>query len=299
MRDSVFNMHMEKIKLNGAHDELIIYPVSDVHRDTPLCDTERWKKFLSKAKQEIDEGKNVRFIGIGDWNDFAAWGDRKKIRNASLHESTIQRLDDAALKDCQRMMDELAFTKGRWLGLIQGNHRWEFTYVSGLEGKSSDDYYAEQLGTKNLGDAGYVRVGLQAAGNKRTSLDILLYHGRAGGKLAGSTINQMEDLTSVFPACDIYLSGHDHRKVAVPLSTLWVGDCCSQGLKLKQKRQWLIRSGSFLRGYVDGESSYIVSKMLRPTDLGIVKIKAKISRQTSKVNGVVDDRVVPDVHVEY
>lgn len=301
MRDSVFGMNKVEVRMNGMSDELIIYPVSDVHRDTGLCDVDRWRGFLKKAEEEIKSGKNVLFLGVGDWNDFSAWGDRKKIRNASMHESTIARLDGAALRDCQQMVDELSFTKGHWGGIIQGNHRWDFTYAAGLAGKSSDDYYAEQLGAKMLGDAGYVRLIARYPNTRKTmTIDILLYHGRAGGKLAGSTINQIEDLTSVFPACDLYICGHDHRKVAVPLSTLWVDKACSQGMKLKQKRQWLIRSGSFLRGYMDGESSYIVSKMLRPTDLGIVKIKCKISRCLSgNEDGTRDDRCVSDIHVEY
>jgi len=297
MKESVFNMHHVDIQLNSLNDKFVIYPVSDVHRETPLCDVDRWKGFLAHTKQEIADGQQTYFIGIGDWNDFAAWGDRKKLRNASLHESTIIRLDEGALRDQQSIVDELAFTKDRWVGMIQGNHRWEYTLLPDMEGMSSEDYYAEQLNTRNLGDAAYIRlsVSFKTKPSMSRKIDIVTYHGKAGGKLAGTTINQVDDLKRVFPEADIYITGHDHRKVAVPTTTLWASSQKKGNMKLTQKRQWLMRSGSFLRGYVEGESSYIVRKMLAPTDLGVVKIKCGFKRDQR--DG--DDRTVNDIHVEY
>lgn len=236
------------------------------------------------------------FIGLGDWNEFAAWGDRRKIRNASLHESTIMELDHSALRHCRDMTDELAFTKGKWAGLVQGNHRWDFSLQPGMEGMSSDDYYAEQLGTRNLGDVAYIRISVSFGNtNKRKQIDVAIFHGKAGGKLAGTTINQVDDLRRVFPGADVYIMGHDHRKVAVPMTTLWAERQVRGKMKLKQKRQWLMRSGSFLRGYIDGEASYIVGKILAPTDLGIVKIKCGFTR----VRDGNEESICNDIHVEY
>ena len=296
MQEMTFNMVEHRI--NSTPDNpLIIYPIGDIHRETDNCDVERWKYFLKRLRKDVDDGKNVRLIGMGDFNDFAAWGDRKKIRNANMHESTIAELDRAAMRHCRELADELAFTKGLWLGLVQGNHRWDFTFESGVQGQSSDDYYAERFGCPNLGAMGYIRLGIFVRKNSRSCVrcDIVIHHGRAGGKLAGTTINQIDDMRVVFPDADIYIMGHDHRKVAVPVTSLQAMTGRNHEMYLRQHRQWLMRSGSFLRGYVPGKSSYIVRSILRPTDLGVVKIKHGYKRHYE--GGV--DRVTNDIHVEY
>ena len=87
MMDSIFGMAEYTVTLDKVGDTFEIIPIGDVHRDTPNCDIDRWKAFLKYQKQEMKP--STVFIGTGDWNDFAAWGDRKKIRNADLHEIAL------------------------------------------------------------------------------------------------------------------------------------------------------------------------------------------------------------------
>jgi len=294
MQESTFNMAEYTVTLDKIGETFEIIPIGDVHRETDNCDTERWKAFLKHLKKDLK--KSTVLIGTGDWNDFAAWGDRRKIRNANLHESTVNELDRSALNHCTQMLDELWFAKDNFAGLIQGNHRWEWSFGD-LAGKSSDDYYAERLNCPNLGELGYIRIHVKYKNtNKSHIVDVVMHHGKAGGKLAGSTINQVDDLRAIFPDADVYIMGHDHRKVAVPVTVLKV-HCRykGKGLMVKQKRQWLTRSGAFLRGYVEKKANYIVRALLRPTDLGIIKILCRGNRDNTGGK----DIVTSDIHVWY
>jgi len=253
---------------------------------------DRWKAFIKYAKKELKP--STVFIGTGDWNDFAAWGDRNKIKNSNLHESTIEALDRTAMGHCKEMLDDLWFAKDNFAAIIQGNHRWDFTFGA-LAGECSDDHYADKLNCENLGDLGYLRIHVKYKNtNKTHNIDVVMHHGKAGGKLAGSTINQVEDMRAVFPNADIYVMGHDHRKVAVPVTSLNVVSG-RKGLALKQKRQWLTRSGAFLRGYVPNSPKYIIKKILRPTDLGIIKMICGANRDCSGGK----DILTYDIHTYY
>ncbi len=49
------------------------------------------------------------------------------------------------------------------------------------------------------------------------------------------------------------------------------------GLRLKERQQWLLRTGSFLAAYVDGESSYNVDAGRGPSSLGHVELEITLN----------------------
>ncbi len=270
---AVFNTHRIQVDLPSWQTEIIIQPFGDVHRHEPGCDEPRWHRFLKWARE--NHTPHTYYIGMGDTEGFMSKSERKKVRDADLHDSTVAALDGLADTWHNRMLGELEFMRGNLLGLVQGNHDW--TYENGQTGTQR---LAEALGCKWLGGVGYVRMSV-TFGNTgtRQSIDIVAVHGRAGGKLSGTSINQVEDLTLIFPDADIYIAGHDHRRYAVPRSVLHITSA-KDGLEVQQKRQWLCRSGSFLKGYVEGESSYIVSRYMRPCDLGVIRGSINFHRES-------------------
>lgn len=292
-KDLTFCHHYYEITLNKPTDKFHILPISDIHHDTPNCDRKKWLAFLRDVKPRMKKD-NIFFLGGGDWHDFMSWSERRKIRNADLHESTIARMDRAALRDTTKLLDEIWFTRDRWLGLVSGNHKWVFS-TDGMEGISADEYMAAKLGCPHLGDLAYISISVKFKNTKKASkVDIVLCHGKAGGKLLGSSINQIEDLRPIFPNADIYIMGHDHRRAAIPVEYLKCKKVhTKKEMQLQACEYWLARSGSFLRGYVPNKQSYVVKGLLRPTSLGVVEFEVSFKR-TSR-NGP----MAKEIHVTY
>ena len=269
-------------------DTLNIVPFGDIHRDTLSCDVDRWKWFLLNAKK-LDQEK-THYICLGDVNDFASAKEQSILKKSDLHKQTMDKLDMIVMKDNRAVAKEMSFMRDRFIGMVDGNHNWVFT-----DGKTAAEDLAERLNAPYLGWLSHITVHLNmlTAGGKNHGHSFNVYivacHGKAGGKLAGSSINQVEDLKKIFPIADIYIMGHDHQRGAWPTSILIPGD---QGCGLKQKRQFLARSGSFKKGYSDGEASYEVSRLYRPSDMGVVQFSLSLHRQREKGG---HERIITDI----
>ena len=174
-----------------------IVPFGDIHRDSHACDEERWKAFLEKCKKEDDA--NTYYMGMGDYNDFASYSERKKLQH-SLHKSTSVKMDKWALKDVSRLVKELDFMRGRIIGLHHGNHEWQF-----LDGDLATEKMCALLGCKFLGWASYVRISIIPSSTKACVVDIFSSHGKGGGKLLGSPYNSVEKMASPYLTSGVVL----------------------------------------------------------------------------------------------
>jgi hypothetical protein len=269
--------HIVKIPRAGATIKIV--PFGDIHRDSHNCDVDRWKAFLEKCKTEDDE--YTWYIGMGDYNDFASYSERKALH--TLHESTCVKMDDWAMRDVDTLLDELSFMKGRIIGLHHGNHEWKFQ-----DGRLASEVMADELGCPFLGYASHSTLAVKTS-TKGQPVDITIFssHGKGSGRLIGSPYNTVEKMANIFHDEDIYLMGHDHMRGALPRTRL----CVENGI-VKQKKQFFGRTGSFLKGWVKDEPSYVVGAMYEPTSLGTIKFECKIRR--CQKNGM--DTMIKDLH---
>jgi len=73
---------------------------------------------------------------------------------------------------------------------------------------------------------------------------------------------------------DAYAMGHDHKRSAIPANPkLHLMGHGKDGLRVKEKQQWLLRTGSFLKAYENGHSSYNVDAARGPCSLGHVELE--------------------------
>lgn len=278
--ECIYTYKQKTIELDNFDDKINIFFFGDVHRDTPSCDADRWRKFLKDAKETPDS----YFFAMGDLNDFASTKEKKIIDKSELHDTTKGKFDYVAEKDIRRICAEMSFMRGRMLGVLEGNHSWIFK-----NGKKSDENIAERMASEYCGWLCAYTLILKV-GHKGCSIHFVLCHGRAGGKRAGTSINQVEDLKVIFPAMDVYVQAHDHNRGAWPVSAL-IPIRGPKEWHIKQKRQWLCRSGSFKKGYMPDTSGYEIGRLLRPSDLGALQLQIGLHR--SLING--GDIVYPDI----
>ena len=233
---------------------------------------------------------NTYFVGMGDYHDFASTREKKYLAQ-QVHESTQNTFDEIAEKHNRDLAAEMSFMRGRVIGLIEGNHSWTFKNA-----KTSTEDLAERLDTKDLGWLCHLTLVFRTKTGHLmdAAVHLVLCHGKAGGKTFGVTINQVGDLKTIFPVADIYCMGHDHQRTAHPVSVLVPTYTKTEGHTLKQKRQYLCRSGAFLKAYQDGSDSYEIFKLYKPSDIGALKMTISFHRDTK--DGA--DRRILDISAE-
>jgi len=255
--DSIFTIHKFTIPVTTLNEPIYLIPFGDIHRYAPLCDVDKWLEFLAWAKEK----KNAYFIGMGDYDDLASYSERKALLNANLHESTHATLDDIYRTRAQKLAEEIWFMKDRIVGMVEGNH---FGVLQ--SGMTTTQMMCDKLGCKYLGVSSFIRLQFPF-GHKTYNIDMWVHHGRGASRLAGSSINAVEQMTGLGEA-QIYLMGHDHKKSVAMKSRLYLAKD-----RLRQKKILLGRTGSFLLGYVDNQASYVAKGAMTPCDLGVIKIE--------------------------
>ena len=275
----VTHRHISKFDISKP---VVIRPFGDVHRDSPNCDVDRWREWLKYC--EKTDTPQTFYIGMGDYLDFASEGERTKLKSDKIHGSTIDRFERAIKRDVADLASELSFMSGRLLGLIGGNHEWDFE-----DGTNATQLLGKHLGCKYLGWLAYVRLSLTnkttADNQRKGSLDLFVSHGRASGKLAGSPINSVDDMRRICNSADFYGMGHDHQKMVKEETSLHFPTSKCSDLIMTQRQQYLFRSGAFLRSYMPNSKSYAISALYRPSSLGTVEFEVRFRTRKKSIDG--------------
>lgn len=257
----------------GKPLHLVIF--GDIHRDSPNFADGAWDDFLKRGRSIAS--KSV-FLGMGDYIDSASASERACLGNGDLHDSTKKDLEMLAKDKVKLLAKELAFMRGRLIGLVNGNHYFQFQ-----SGMNTDQRLADALGTAYLGVCSLIRLTINCHGRKNT-LDIFAHHGKGASRLIGGSLNRVAQMVEGVDA-DIHIMGHDHKKGAVPTTPRIYLDGLggkSPGLVVRQREVWVVRSGSFLASYRDGEVNYNVDAGRLPSSLGHVEMLITLTANDKK-----------------
>lgn len=261
-------------------DRQLIIPIGDIQlqANRDAVDLDRLKADIAFGIQH-----DAWFIGMGDYIDQESPSNRKALVSAGFYDSIRDALDLQAEQLESELMDILKPTRGRWLGLLEGHH-----YHVHQDGTTTDTRLAQYLDAPFLGTSAYVSLEFDPEEDgKRSSVghprvNIWCHHGRAGGKLMSTPINQLEHVVKGFEA-DIYLVGHHHKASAARISRIYPSFGRRVGM-LRNETKYLIACGAYLRGWVpghkaDGRASglYAERGMMNPLALGGVRIWVKPS----------------------
>jgi hypothetical protein len=203
---------------------------------------------------------------MGDYFDAHSGSERAGIASIKLHESTVLNNDKTMRENVEVFAKEVEFMRGKLLGLMEGNHHYDFA-----DGTTSTQYLCQLLGCKYLSAVSLMRIIFRYnKGKKSAAVGVFAYHGKGASRLCGGSLNTVQQMAEIADA-NIYLMGHDHKKGAAMASKFeWSEGSHSH---IKEKKLFFARTGSFLQGYVEDKPSYVVDKLLNPTDLGTVKIE--------------------------
>lgn len=251
------------------NQQVLVMTLGDIHFGIRDFDAKRLKTFV---RWGLDRG--AYFIGTGDYVDFTSETQRKVV--ASIREDAREFLDSMVLLKAQELFKILEPSVGRWLGMIEGNHRWDFDSME-LSGTSVDQYLCGLLKCDFFGTSGLLRIHSEKSPENHPEADCTVYfhHGIGSSRTQGGQLHRVEDLLKWIGA-DIYLMGHSHAKLAAPIDCQFV----SPDGKHYHRTKFIARTGGFYRGYVSHEplgleepvvlsrGSYIEQKAYAPSALG-------------------------------
>jgi UDP-2,3-diacylglucosamine pyrophosphatase LpxH len=266
----IFTTQNYRIKVKHINEVIRLIPFGDVHRSSKLCSVKHWQDFLKWAKTK----DRTIYLGMGDYDDLASTSERSILLNEKLHEDSKYEIENLFKKNVDRLCSELSFMRGNLVGLVEGNHYGVFPNKT-----TTTQKMCELLGCKYLGVSSFIRLTF-IYGTAESSIDIWAHHGKGAARLVGGSINRVQQMAESAEA-HIFIMGHDHKKGAVPSSKLHLVGTKGK-LTVKHKKQLYVRSGSFLKGYVENEASYIVDAAMNPTDLGVVKIELTPKRDGNR-----------------
>lgn len=251
-------------------EEVNIVPIGDVQYGAEGVD-------MKSLRRDIEWGlaNNAYFIGMGDYVDVASPSNRQKWKASGFYDSVHQALEDKAEEHRQDFLRTVKGTEGRWLGMVEGHHFWEF-----MDGTTTDTRLAKDLGAPFLGTCGIIRLRMKKPNsNARLTTDVWVHHGFGSGQTQAAPLNKLDKITGSFDA-DLYLINHYQRRGAVPKDYLYAN---RKGI-IRHKTKYLVATGGYMRGYTQGSSqgkvkrgSYVEQAMMPPASLGGVIIKMRPS----------------------
>lgn len=219
----------------NPHQKALLVAISDIHWGAKGFARSHFENTIHWA---VDRG--CYFLGIGDYLNFASLTQRAIM--SMLRDETKEDIDKKVRADADDLLKVLAPTKGRWIGMVEGNHTWSFDDHTNIE-----QYLCGHLGADYLGTSGLIRLQFEDAPGKRSDTEIIVFahHGKtSSAKTVGGHLNAPENVLK-WLFVDLCLMGHDHSKVPGPSDMVYI----TPDNKLVHKTRIAARTGGYLKGY--------------------------------------------------
>jgi hypothetical protein len=259
---------------------------SDIHWLAKACA----EKEVIKQRDEILNDPFTFWIGGGDYGEFIGFGDAKRFDpDAVSPRVKVKDLARLGKMTYEQIRDLFEPIKHKCLGLIVGNH--EKQYMRRLQQEDLHGWLCTELGVADLGYSCFMDVVFQRArGHIKAlgergdaTLPILMgeslpktnhshsdtfriwcHHGAGAAQTKGGKINRLTSFMRSFDA-DIFFMGHVHDQMGARLTPLCANDACD---KITHRTKLGIISGSYLKTYAQGVTTYGEQKGYEPTTLG-------------------------------
>lgn len=262
-------------------EEVIVMPVGDCQVGANGSATRELRQFIERG---IETG--AYFLGMGDYIDIMSPSNRRGWRSAAFYESVLQGMESAAEESLEKFLSLVKGTEGRWLGILEGHHYYEFA-----DGSTSDTRIAKALEAPFLGTCAFVRLTFKK-GMKQTrrAYTLWCHHGAGGGVLPHSPLNRLYHIMHSFEA-DCYLIGHQTKKPAVKVPCLYMARVAPYLIRWREKI--LAGTGGFFEGYehrsrdIGGRprGGYVERAMLSPVSIGGITLRLRPKREARRGAG--------------
>ena len=266
----------------------IIHPSrSDSFTIWNLSDLHWWSKATDEKgiREDIETVKNDPYsfwLGGGDYSEAIGFTDKRFDPDCVPDRIKVSDLGKIGWVQANEIKDLFTPIKGKCLGLLLGNHEKHLQLKkeqSHLHSWLCAELQVPNLEYSALFDVVFCRTGktiiLQnhSPGRSipRESFRFFVHHGAGFATTPGGKLNKLIGFMDSFDA-DIYMIGHVHDQTARRQVTIGANAECT---KLIQHVKLGVISGSYLKTYAQGNTSYGEQRAYRPTVLGAAKVTIK------------------------
>ncbi len=180
-------------------DDVIIYPVADVHLGAMEHAETEWQAFIKRVEQE-----NAYLILAGDLINNGV----RSCKFVNPFEETIRPMEAK-----ERMTKYLEPIKDRILCIVSGNHE-QRTYKESDQDITYD--ICAKLGIEHLyrENIVYMKIACGKRVDKtsyRAAYSFVVTHGSGGGIYTGAAVNRNERFGNIIDGLDCLVTGHVHK----------------------------------------------------------------------------------------
>lgn len=267
------------ISYRSKSDEFTIYNLSDVHIGSRACALESFEADVKR----IAADPFAFWVGGGDYCDHISVTDRKRFDPEAMAENiTVKDLAQLGRVLVRQFAEIVQPIKHKCLGLLLGNHETRYQREqeqADLHGWLCTELDAPNLQYSALFDVVFVKTAKRAqpkllsgdpgAVGSKAEYRVFVHHGAGFATTPGGKLNKLIQFMEAFDA-DVYMVGHVHDQKGQRLVQVGADATCR---KLIAKDRLGIISGSYLKTYAEGVTSYGEQRAYRPTPLGAAFVR--------------------------
>ena len=244
-----------------------IWAIGDLHLYNKGC----IESEIDLMVQEIKDDPYAVWIGLGDYADcITAYDPRFDAQEVApdKRDNFFERLPARIVDDVCTKFEPIA---GQCLGLCRGNHedKMETRHDIALTKDVCENLSTSKHTVRYLDYSAVFDLIFKSKRKKEEAhFKIFCHHGAGFGTTTGGKINKLKKVMTEVIDADIYMMGHSHEQIDLPLVQLYQDE---NGV-LRQKKKLGVITGSYLATYRDGCTSYGEKKLYSPVTLGSIAV---------------------------
>lgn len=251
------------------HQDIKVYPISDLHVGSPQFDSKKWDAFRTRLLAE----PNSRIVIAGDMLNNGI-----KSSKSNCYEEVLR-----PSQQKQWLTEQLKPVADKILCGCSGNHEQRSSREVDLNplfdvfAKLNIEHLYRENGCFLIMRFGpedkAQRKGLP--GNTRPTYATYITHGNGGGMYVGSSANKTERLGSVIDGLDVIISGHVHKGINFAVGKLCI-DKHNDNVIEQQFRVVIATSWLTFGGYGIAKSftptAYMLQEIIYSSDEKLIRV---------------------------
>lgn len=258
-------------------DQFKLWNLADLHFGNKACAIQEIKKDIAI----INNDPFSFWVGGGDYADYIGRTDKRFDPDCVAEFIKVKDLGRLGEKLTASVRDLLFPIKHKCLGLVYGNH--ELSYQRWKEQLGLHSWLCIELGVPDLGYSAMFDLSFIRSASKEPKLiferkcretskhafRIFIHHGAGFATTPAGKLTRLIRFMNYFDA-DIYMVGHVHDQEGRRQITIGADQECR---KLIERHRVGIISGSYLKTYAPGVTTYGEQRGYEPTVLGASAVK--------------------------